>query len=124
MNLDAEMGQLLARMSVISEASAAKYDSERVHGGEPSRAPAGPSEGLYQEFTRRYLKAWSETAKRETIEDAQKALTHARYAPRRPVRGTDEWRIAIGTDQRAAKDVAEIYGCTVQYVYAMRKRGR
>lgn len=119
--LDDEMAQLLAKLSVLSEVAGRSYDSVHVHGGERSGAPSGPSESLYDTFHRRYSSARSETAKSEVIEAAEQALTQAQLSPRRHlVANTLEWRVAIATDPRSAGVVAWIFGCTERHVYRLR----
>lgn len=121
MTLDSEMAQLLARMSVLSEVSGRGYDGIRVHGGEKSGAPSGPSKSLYDAFRRRWARAESPRAQRQTIEAAKKALTHAQHAPKREfVPNTLEWRVAIANDSREVDVVAEVYGCSRSYAYKLR----
>lgn len=121
---DARMRQVLVEMGVISEASSTRL-GDVVHGGEPDRSPKGPRVSMAAFHARAYRRARGPLAKAEALDVAEKALTNARYAPKRTnIAGTLEWRLAIGDDPRPAKVVAEVYGVAIEHVYYCRKRNK
>lgn len=119
MTLDAQIHQLLARMSVLSEVPAART-GDIVHGGEQSNAPKGPRRSMYDEFRVRYQGARSDRARELVIEEAKQAVRRHQLSQRGMVKGTQEWAIAIGLDPRPVEDVMHIYGCTERHVYRCR----
>lgn len=131
-NEDARMRQIIAEMSVISEARGQQFGDIIQGGNEPSRAPKGPRSSMAQYFARAWRRAHSVQQRQETLEEAEKALHNARHAPKRElVVGTTEWRRAIADDPQSAKEVSWTYGVSTQHVYhvraeveRMRKTGR
>jgi hypothetical protein len=118
--LDRLMAQLIAEMSVTSEVRASHMTGDMIHGGNPDRSPRGPSRGMADEYRDRYNNAHKEESKKAVYDDAKRELMGLRLGKRHAVRGTWEWKLAIGSDTRPAASVAYTYDCSLQYVYRLR----
>ena len=116
------MAQIIAQMSVLSEAGASHL-GDVVRGGEPSNAPKGPRLSLADW----HREAWRRKPTTETLEAAEADLRQARFSKYKKhqfVNGTLEQRIAIANEPGRVADVAEKFGCSVRHVYNMRKISR
>lgn len=117
---DARMGQVVAEMSVISEAGAAQL-GDIIHGGERDRSPRGPRRSLADDHAERYRQAAGPMSRRQALQDAETALIRARISPRRQyVPGTLEWKVAIARAEGSVERVSIVYGCSRQTVYRLR----
>lgn len=119
---DRRMAQVVAEMTVISEAGAAQL-GDLIHGGEKNQAPKGPRESMAEEHARAYEAAPGPVSRREALREAEDALIRARLSPRRQfVPGTLEWRVAIARAEGSIEEVSIVYGCSRSTVYRLREQ--
>lgn len=125
-DLEHRARQLLARASVIPEASAAQLDSSKIKHGKPGDTPPKiAGESTYDELAR-ILKHWPITT--DKIHKAETALRAVTNSPPPPVnvndRGTIHWKRRIANDKRGATQAAAFYGVSRQTVYDYRDKYR
>lgn len=111
--------QILAELTILSEVPATQH-GDKVHGGEPNRAPRGPKLSLADEHRQAYERAKTPGQRAAALKKAELELLHAQYTPPHVIRGTLEWQKAIADDPRPAWKVAEMFACSDRHVYRMR----
>lgn len=124
MSLDAQICDLLAKMSVLSEVAAATT-GDIVHGGEQSGAPRGPKLSMADEFRARYNGAYSDRGRREVIEAAQLAYDRAKRMRlpkgKEPEFGSPLWKF-WAAQQPDALEVVRRFGVSRQYMARLREQ--
>jgi hypothetical protein len=92
----------------------------------PESGPPRPVEDLVKEMGALFRKAGTNAERLAVIKDTQELVTSLRYAPVVEGiglrRGTLDFKIAVGRDERSAAVVAQVYGLTPQQVRAWRRR--
>lgn len=124
--LEQRMAQVIAQMSVLSEAGASRM-GDVVHGGEPSNAPKGPKLSLGDWHREAWRRAKTAEKRAAALLAAESALIEARFSQRqksRYVPNTQEQRVAIAWADGPAKVVARKFGCSERHVYNCRRMER
>lgn len=129
MSLDAEMIQLLAEMSVISEQRAHAYDAVQVHGGEKSHGLGPLSDKPMVDYWRdRYNGTTRITVRQTIVAEAREALDNARRMPtsrERPASMADpQWKRWVAESTATLATIAGWYSCSPQYVHEVRVKYR
>jgi hypothetical protein len=106
-HIEAQMAQVLAEMSVISEQHAHVYDSARIHGGEHDRSPKPLSDRPLVDFYREsFNRAQSHAARARVLQEAREALELARKTPlpvgQEPEVGSPQWKRYIAESDEDA----------------------
>jgi hypothetical protein len=128
MSLDGQMCQILAEMSVLSEAGAAQL-GDVTHGGERDNSPRGCNEGLVDEYHRRYNGAWGDRGRREVIEAAVSSLEEAKRmrvpVPDKdpdPTPGSAMWKKWIANHPDTPGKLGTKLGLSRQYISKIREQ--
>lgn len=126
MDLHHEIKDRLAKLSVISETSAASLEGKVSTGeGDYGNCPPGPNQSAYDRVLRAYRKAmWSDTRLALVLDLADAELHAARFSRRRIDGTTHEGRLQIATHPGSPQHVAEVFGVPVEHVYRMREWAR
>lgn len=126
--LDVLMGEVLAKMSVISEQQAHSYDIASVHGGERDNLPAPlidkPLIAFYRDH---YNRAESRAVRRRVLLEAVEALKIARRMPlgAEPQSTSDpRWKRWVAETDTPVADIVRRFSVTRQYVHRIRRAYR
>jgi hypothetical protein len=124
-HIAAQMAQVLAEMSVISEQHAHVYDSARIHGGEHDRSPKPLSDRPLVDFYREsFNRAQSQAARARVLQEAREALELARRTPlpagQEPEYGSPQWKRWIADSDEDVGKLATRWHVTRRYINMVR----
>jgi hypothetical protein len=134
-DLDHEIANVLAKLSICSEVSAANMDSSSRDSGEDiggKRPPGGiDHEGNRERdwplkdvshFRRRMDRAHSEAALQAILHDAEAALRAWQRQPadRDPALADPQWKRWVGETKLTSREIAAKYSISRQYVHRIK----
>jgi hypothetical protein len=130
MQVDLELlfSRVLTAIAFTAEGRALAMDGDLITGSSSKSRPPTLGADLREDphpldaLPRAWDKAHSEYAQRQVIEQALAVLRSLRYAPDVSLRrGTLEWRMKIGADNRSPTVLVHVYGISRQSVYNYRR---
>lgn len=123
--LEARALQVVADLSVRSEAPAASLEGKTSSSKPGSKPPPWPGESAHDYHRRSIRRAWwSDARLAVAVEDAEAELHAIRFSRRRADGATHEGKLEIATCPGDARKVARVYGVSVRHVYSMREWAR
>lgn len=120
--LTALMQGALLRLFLLSDGRVASL-RERVHGsGDGPLGPGGDGGEPWHKLAREFDRCKTHRRRLFLIHEAQERWIEAAHAPERGmVRGTREWKEAIGGDARSGRVLARVYGVSETQVRRLKK---
>lgn len=123
--LEARARQVVADLSVRSEAPAASLEGKTSSSKPGSKPPPWPGESAHDYHRRSIRRSWWNDARLQAaVDDAEEELDAIRFSRRHADSVTHEGKLAIATCPGSAKKVAGIFGVSVRHVYTVREWAR
>lgn len=119
--LSALMDEALTRIMMVSDGAVMAL-RERTTGSKAPGTPTSDLAMLLDDLGSRFLESKTHRKRLLVIKEAQATGDRLRYAPRHQMRGTIEWKNAIGNDTRPCRVIANNYGVSLRDVVAYRKK--
>jgi hypothetical protein len=123
MSLESEFRQVIAEMHLISHGTTGAFDGRVTGAKERPLMPAGELRPLWEEFERRWAKAWGRPARETSLAEAREALRNWKVQKAAPViePGSMAWRREIANASGSDKELVRIYGVSRMTLWRYRR---
>jgi len=121
--LEERMRATLWQMLWLSNGATMRMDANRVSQSKDRPGfPAGDGYPLVDEYALRWARSRTWKAKREVVQEAEKALERARRAPEseNPEFGSFQWRRMVAASGLSLADEARKWHCSRSYIAKVR----
>lgn len=120
MDLEKRFHKALCGLYMLQHGGTIQTDKDIVHGSrDKGGRPAGESEPPYEEFVRRWERAFSHSSRLAIVEEAERDLTNWKITKGsdEPEYGSVQWKRMIANSDKTPTELARLHSVSRQSIY-------